>query len=206
METRDRENFGKLLMAIGELYNKQVSASLVKIYWRVLETFVWEDVVNAFQAHVQDPDSGQFLPKPADIIRVIKGNSHSQGLQAWTKVDQAIRCVGPYQSVVFDDAIIHAVLQEMGGWIRICSVGEDELPFVAKEFQTRFNAYRYKAPQGYPRYLVGINEHQNRLNGGEVQPPRLLGDQTKAQAILSHGKQEAITQAVINLLPGECYA
>jgi len=68
------------------------------------------------------------MPKPADIIRAIKGNSQTQSLQAWSKVEDAIRLVGPYRSVVFDDLAIHGVLQEMGGWVKLCqALGKNSL-------------------------------------------------------------------------------
>lgn len=182
MEHVDREAFGRLMVGMGELYHRQVSKMLIKLYWDVLEHFGWQDVMTAFEAHVKDPDAGQFMPKPADIIRGIKGNSQCQGLQAWTKVERAIRLVGPYRSVAFDDAIIHAVLAEMGGWIKICGTSQKELPFVAKEFQTRFAAYRNQPPTHYPKYLAGVNEHQNAIAGFTIEPPKLLGDECKTKA------------------------
>lgn len=175
MEHTEREAFGKLMVGMGELYRCQMSKMLMKIYWDVLKPFCWQDVLKAFEAYVKDPDAGQFMPKPADIIRVIRGSSQCQGLQAWTKVERAIRVIGPYRSVVFDDPIIHAVAQEMGGWIKLCFTLQKELPFIAKEFQTRYTSYRYQVPTCYPSYLTGLNEHQNAIAGFEIEPPVLLG-------------------------------
>lgn len=188
MERFEREAFGRLMIGMGELYRCQVSKMLIKIYWDVLKLFCWEDVQKAFEAHVKDPDSGQFMPKPADVVRVIRGNSQCQGLQAWTKVEKAIRLVGPYRSVVFDDPIIHSVTQDMGGWIRLCLTLQKDLPFIAKEFQTRYTSHRYQAPLCYPNYLTGLNEHQNALAGFNIDPPVLLGDEAKASLVLSHNR------------------
>ncbi len=184
----EREAFGKMLMTIGQLYNKQINAALVQLYWKALECFTWNEVRNAFELHIIDADTGQFMPKPADIIRALDGNIETKRLQAWTKVEQAIRLIGPYRSVVFDDPIIHAVLGEMGGWIKICKTSLKELPFVAKEFQTRFGAYRYKAPSSYPRSLIGLAEHHNQQTGIKAEEPILLGDKTRAQNVLNQDK------------------
>jgi hypothetical protein len=37
--------------------------------------------------------------------------------------------VGAYQSVVFDDPLIHLVLEDLGGWIKICSTLIKDLIF-----------------------------------------------------------------------------
>lgn len=186
MEHNEQEAFGKLMVGMGELYRCQISKMLIKIYWDILKAFCWQDVLKAFEAHAKDPDAGQFMPKPADIVRVIQGNSQCHGLEAWTKFEKAIRLVGPYRSVTFDDPIIHVVTQDMGGWIKLCLTSQKDVPFVAKEFQTRYASHRYQIPTCYPTYLTGINEHQNALNGFAIEPPRLLGDETKAKAVLAH--------------------
>lgn len=185
MEITEREAFSRVLIGIGQIYGKSISPLMVKIYWEILKSYDLASVIRALESHVQDVDVGQFMPKPADVFRILKGDSQTQSLQAWTKVEQAIRVVGPYRSVVFDEPVIHQVITEMGGWIKLCATKEKELPFVAKEFQTRFASYRHKAPQGYPSFLSGISAHQNGCQGYSIEPPVLLGDKTKAQAILT---------------------
>src|SRR5260363_262611 len=95
---------------------------------------------------------------------------------AWANVDQAVRGVGPYQSVVFEDALIHRVLAEMGGWIPLGSKTEDEWPFVHNEFVNRYRGYRMRSETpDYPPVLIGLFEAQNRQSGYSVQPPVLVG-------------------------------
>ncbi|MFO1259109.1 MAG: DUF6475 domain-containing protein [Gammaproteobacteria bacterium] len=190
MLSTEQEQFARLLAAVGEVYNRQMTPTLTKLYWRALASFSWKDVVKAFEAHVRDPDTGHFMPKPADVIRVIKGDSEAQCLQAWSKVERAIRSVGPYQSVAFDDASIHAVLEQMGGWIKLCRSSEKSLPFTAKEFQTRYKAYRYQAPIHYPRYFMGVSEHQNSQYGSSNHATILIGDRDKAYAVMSGGSED----------------
>jgi hypothetical protein len=149
--------------------------------------FEWHDIVKAFESHIRDADSGHFMPKPADVIRVIRGNGESICLQAWSKIERAIKHVGPYQSVAFDDAGIHAVLEQMGGWVQLCRTSERNLSFVAKEFQNRYKAYRYHPPIEYPRYFVGLSEHQNSQQDFPKQATILIGDSEKAYAVMSRG-------------------
>lgn len=187
MHSRDLEKFTILIAGIGELYGKNISDHLVDIYWQVLKQYQFEDVHNAFQSHIQNPDCGQFLPKPADIVRWIEGSGETKALLAWAKVERAVIQIGSYQSVVFDDPLIHAVLENMGGWVKLCSMKNDQMPFYANEFQKRYMGYVNKSPERHPKHLSGISECENSKNGFEVVPPILIGDSAKAKSVLESG-------------------
>ena len=51
----------------------------------------------------------------ADILRMMQGTSLDSALSAWAKVDKAVRRVGTYETIVFDDEIIHRVIHDMSG-------------------------------------------------------------------------------------------
>lgn len=102
------------------MYGKPLNNFLLEIYWKICQPFEFGDIEKAFEAHVRDPDYGQFMPKPADLIRFLEGGRQTQALQAWSKVVKAISHAGYYSSVVFDDICIHAVISEMDGWIALC--------------------------------------------------------------------------------------
>lgn len=189
MHISDRDDFTKLLMGMAGMYSFDLSEAVLKLYWKILQTYPWPDVAKALRLHAEDPDTGQFMPKPADIIRIIKGNSQSQCLQAWTKVERAIRTIGPYYSVVFDDALIHAVIDEMGGWVKLCKVTEKELNFITREFQTRYTSYKYKTPDHYPSKLLGLTDHYNLRQGYPTGDVVFIGDKDKANKIFSQGNE-----------------
>ncbi len=129
-------------------------AHLIDIYWQVLKQYELEDVQNAFQSHIQNPDCGQFLPKPADIVRLIEGSGETKALLAWAKVERAVIQIGSYQSVVFDDPLIHAVIEDMGGWVKLCSMKNEQMPFYANEFQKRYMGYVNKKPESTPKTFI----------------------------------------------------
>lgn len=187
MDRSDRAEFAKALTVVSELYGRALSQRLIALYWQVLKQFDWIDVRKAFQAHVTHPDVGQFFPKPADIVRLIEGGGETRALVAWTKVEKAIEQVGIYQSVVFDDPLIHRVLEDMGGWVEVCSLTLERLPFSAREFQKRYMGYVLKKPERYPKYLWGLFERDNTKNGYVPAPPILIGDAGKAKAVLEKG-------------------
>lgn len=194
MQTSDIQTFSALMAGVGELYGKTISATLTNIYWRTLKCYDIEDVQRAFNAHIHNPDCGQFFPKPADIVRFIEGSGETRALFAWTIVEKAIQQVGIYQSVVFDDPLIHAVLEDMGGWVKLCTMTHAEMPFRANEFQKRYLGFVLKKPNRYPRYLCGIIESENTKNGYACEAPLLLGDASKAEEVMSSGNGSSLLQ------------
>lgn len=195
MLANDIPKFTAMIAGIGELYGKAISEALTDIYWQALKRFELSDVQQAFQSHINNPDCGQFFPKPADVVRFIEGCGETKALQAWAKVEKAICQVGSYQSIAFDDPLIHAVLEDMGGWTKLCSVTIDEMPNRANEFRKRYMGFVNKAPQRYPKYLCGITERENGKDGYSIKPPLLIGDPQKAeQVFLTGGGTPLLTQ------------
>lgn len=187
MKKDDMPQFALSLAELGEIYAKNISEFLTDIYWKALEGFELQDVKKALRAHIYNPDCGQYFPKPADIIRFIEGSGETKALRAWTTAEKAIHQVGSYESIAFDDPLIHAVLEDMGGWVKLCSVKLDELPFRANEFQKRYMGFLIKKPERHPKYLAGITEIDNVKNGFEVTAPVLVGDPKKAKQVMLSG-------------------
>lgn len=193
MNQNDLTHFTQFLQACCVLYGKSMNETLIELYWDALEAFTWVDVKAAFKAHINHPDSGQFMPKPSDVVRYIWGSSQTQALQAWSKVVDTLHWVGMYESVVFDDPLIHTVLSEMGGWIYLCQTTlTKDMPFRANEFEKRYTAYVLHPPPRYPKQLTGWLEQQNRFHGYPIKPPSLMGDRQKALAVLKNGDNQLL--------------
>lgn len=191
MIDRDRQGFFVLLADVHAFYNRDLSEFSGEVWWNALRPFDFPAVREAFSRHCVNPDSGQFAPKPADIVRMLGGSTQDLALVAWSKVDKAVRQVGTYATVVFDDPLIHRVLQDMGGWISLGLKTEHEWPFVAKEFENRYRGYsmRNEKPE-YQRFLVGSAEAQNNQNGQKSQPPVLIGSPEAAKRVIQGGSDK----------------
>jgi len=188
MNTNDRKRFAAMLTACAENYGKAISDQLADLWWEGLKGHDIGAVEAAFQRHIFSPDTGQFMPKPADILRMLIGTSVDAAQVAWAAVDAAVRSSGPYVSVTFDDRITMRVLQEMGGWILLCSKRADEWPFVANEFRTRYQGYRSRGevPLCAPR-LAGIIEAENSANGLPAPIEHVLIGNPEACAAIAAG-------------------
>lgn len=187
MHKDDMPAFLKLMMGIGHLYDKDMDEHLIDLYWLTLRQFSFQEVKHALEAHVLNPDIGQFLPKPADIVRYLQGSSQTQAMKAWTKVYRAIGQVGSYDTVIFDDPLIHVVIDEMGGWIALCKTAEKEIPFRGKEFEKRYMGYVLHPPQTFSKKLLGRFEAENQLQGIETQRPICIGEFEKTQQVYRQG-------------------
>lgn len=188
MKPTDMPAFAKLWTRLGLRYGKALSEYLIESYWQELQAYDFSEIKEAVRAHLLNPDRGQFFPQSADIVRYILGDTETQALRAWSKVNKAIRHIGSYQSVVFDDARIHAVIDDMGGWIYFCRADEHQLPFQAKEFQKRYAGYVLHPPLVYPRLLTGRTAWQNSQYGHPEPDPILIGNSEKAQLVSQQGE------------------
>ena len=190
MEMTDKKRFAQALVTTAELYGKELSKGLAELYFQDLVAYPIDDVLNAMTRHRRDPERGQYWPKPADLIRQLEGDSESQAMQAWSRTWQAVGRVGTYQTVVFDDPLIHAVVEEMSGWLAFGEFTEEEQPFRAQEFVKRYRAYQAaRTLPPYPPKLIGRTEHANATAGftGAIPPPVFLGDPAQARQVQAQG-------------------
>lgn len=202
MQRSDAAGFKSLLEAVYALYRVDLSEAVLGIWWQAMSGFDLAAVKDALTRHAMNPDSGQFLPKPADVVKLIAGSTLDSALLAWAKVDRAVRSVGTYASVVFDDPIIHVVVTDMGGWLALGQVTEDDWPFRAKEFAERYRGYRLRsALPPYPRSLAGRVETDNGSRGLSYPPPKVIGDPDRALLVYRRGAEDAALAVTSLALP-----
>lgn len=190
MRDQDRQEFQRLLGDVMGYYGRNTSPFLIGVFWEGLARFDLPVVKRAFSLHAQDPDRGQFPPKVADIVRVIEGTTGDRAVRAWTQVRHAVQSIGPYQSLVFDDPLIHVVLADMGGFQALCDMKTDDVPFRARDFSDRYRAYaaRREIPAYDPK-LIGIVEADCLARGfhEHIPPPVLVGDPQRCAKVLANG-------------------
>lgn len=191
MKQNDYDEFEDTLVAVAEQYGKKLSDGVKIIYWQGLVDYDLKAVQQALYRHIRNPDSGMFMPKVADIVKMLQGSTQDSALVAWSKVDKAVRCVGTQVTVAFDDPIIHRVINEMGGWLSFGTKQESEWPFVAREFENRYRGYKSKNEAiEYPKKLLGLYDAQNIQQGFKESEVILVGDKEKAKEVLMLGSDK----------------
>jgi enamine deaminase RidA (YjgF/YER057c/UK114 family) len=191
MGESDRKPFYELIANVYAFYRIDCTPFALGVWWEACKPFDLPAVSRALSAHAVNPDSGQFLPKPADVVRVLQGGTQDQANRAWSKVDAAVRSVGTYRDVVFDDTLVHAVLRDMGGWMQLGEKTEDDWPFLRNEFVNRYRGFSMRAERPeYPPVLIGIAGAYNRKERLAADAPVLLGDPAKARAVMQGGSDK----------------
>lgn len=190
----EKRRFAALMVALSDYYKSEISKGVMALYWEGLKQYDFAAIEKAAWAHTQSPDeNGRWMPKISDLTKVLQGSTKDQASIAWSKVDRAVRTVGHYSDVAFDDALIHRVIQDMGGWVQINSNTDDNWPFVAKEFETRYRGYKMRDEQPeYPRKMIGMaSAHNNSIGAQFNLGTVLIGDEQKAIAVIKGGTESA---------------
>jgi hypothetical protein len=190
LKQSDKQKFIDLLGGVYALYRADLSPQVVEIWWRALAAYDIAAVSEALTKHAMNPDTGQFVPKPADVVRMLGGTTKDAAILAWARADQAVRSIGSWTTVVFDDPIIMRVIEDLGGWVWLCEQTEREWPFVEKRFCDHYRVYRGRGevPE-HPRKLPGRTDIANVANGFPDMQPALIGDPWVCGRVLE-GKAE----------------
>lgn len=156
MKKEDGKSFYQCLKDTYAVYGKKIDRPIASIYWRTLEAFELKEVMEGISRHLIDQNIGQYVPKPADIVRQIEESTESKALEAWSDVTRAIKSIGKYESVIFDDLLTNHVVEQMGGWVSMCKMTEREEPFKYREFEKRYARATKYQPSKFPNRLCGL--------------------------------------------------
>ena len=189
---QDKNLFNRFMAGIGETFDKEISEILLDIYWSVLERFSDEQCKEAFNKAIV---SCKFFPKPVEIIELISdgpGKLDDRAELQASEVIWAVKHIGHYQSVRFDDPVTMAVIQQCyGGWIQLCSELKEEKWF-RKDFVRYYRAYHNQGI-AFNGYLTGFIESENTMRGYDQHIPEpLLVSEFKEQRQVEY-KQEKDT-------------
>lgn len=83
----------QLLVTAAEVYERRLSPLMVAAYRTTLSNIPEHQLVAAFNAHLADPAAGAFFPKPADILRHIRGAHLAHAERDFERLMQAA-CFG----------------------------------------------------------------------------------------------------------------
>lgn len=179
MTNQDRTEFEIILIALAEIHDKTLSPPQLDLYFNALADF---DIATIRKIANNLAKTSKFFPKPADFREQILPNLDAQASLAWDKLYTAFINAGVYRSVVFDDPIIHAVLNSLdGGWIGYCNLSHEELKWYRKDFERLYKNYAPLVLSGRietPKALPGLHEKDDKSTN-EAKTPVFIGDKQK---------------------------
>lgn len=205
MQTFEKIEFTKFLTQALGYWKADVSEFTLAVWLQACQPYSLEQIRKAMTAHATDPEHGQFAPKVADVVRILSGTHTDRALLAWGKTLDAMSRVGAYSDVVFDDPAIHAAVEDLGGWVKICRSETKDLSYLQHRFCESHKAYTGRPGFNFPRVLIGQRSPDSDFLRKGLQPPRpaLVGDVDKARAVYAKGGtagKTAISYADVTLL------
>jgi hypothetical protein len=200
MNESQKPDFVKMITEVLAFYKQDTSRFAISVWWEAAKHFDFEQVSKALTAHAMDPDRGQFPPKPADLVRQLQGTSADRAMIAWGKVHEAMGRVGAYSDVVFDDPAIHAAVEDLGGWVKMCRGEISELSYLQHRFCEAHKAYTNRGQFDYPRRLIGDRSPDELFAKRGLKPPApaVVGDVEQARLVYRGGAIGGKTEITFN--------
>ena len=178
MDRKDFEKFSEYMGILGEIVGSNSTDSRIKIYWKILSRYPADQVFSGFESLFTKPMLLKF-PVPGDIIAQFQEDGEVLALKAWEKVKKGIHRAGYMNSVKFDDPVIHSVISILfGGWVKFCSMDENEERFYRPQFLKTYKTMRDAHAQGKMEiieYLPGTSEICNSSKGMPISKPVMIG-------------------------------
>ena len=157
----DKVSFAEIMVGYGEMYNKEITKSLMRVYFSALQAYSIQDIEQGFGKHSADPKHGSFMPKPADIIRQIEADKpsvESRAELAWMTIEKKMGSVGAYGSLKLDDLQALAAVKSLGSWKHLCHTEIDKLQWKRKEFIEAYKNFESTPIEALPSHLAGMIE------------------------------------------------
>ena len=153
--------FGKFVNYYGA---EKMNREKQELYYLALKDLSREEFMNGFVRLIKDREYTNF-PSIAEIRKYslwLKEEDIETRIHiAKEKLKYAIKIFGAYQSVAFDDPNIHAVIDSLGGWIKVCTMEEEEFEkFITFEFKKVYRAY-LKVFYGVNTQYTGLHDMEN---------------------------------------------
>lgn len=189
MQPSESNELSRFLSEALAFWRVDLSRFTLYVWRQACAPFTLEQVRKAFAAHATDPQRGMFAPKVADIVRVLQGTQGDRALLAWGKTLEAMSSVGAWRDVVFDDPVIHAVVQDLGGWVKLCRLPSKDLGYVQHRFCQAYQAYASVEALAYPAVLAGdcAPASEYRRYGLPEPPAVRIGEPAQAARVLAGG-------------------
>ena len=144
-----------------------MSKEKINIYYLALSNLTVDQLNSAFISMVRNRVYKNF-PQVAEIIQYATHTTESELddriVLAKQMLKNTIVRYGSYGSVEFKDKGIHAVIDALDGWQKMCSMSSDELEkFLTFEFAKIYKAY---TRHNYPvtQYYIGVHDAVNGTN------------------------------------------
>ena len=201
----NKKIFSQYIVALQSLYDKELSEVLMELYYKALEGLTDEQFKNGINKLIKTRVYAKF-PQPGEILQSAIGDVENNKIcYAADNLRKAVTQYGAHYSVIFEDPIIHIILEKhFGSWIKFCSMAEDEQKkFFKFEFENLYKAYSSQRNSKIKTVMLGkhdaINEGKYLEEVGKYQ--RYIGDKEKALKWISAYEAKELENKTNKVLP-----
>lgn len=194
MTDQDRDRFEEMLTILAEIHDKELSEYKLEVYFDTLSDIPIDDLINAGSILAR---TTKFFPKPSEFRDNIVANTDDMAAIAYAKFFKACAYT-PDRTLIFEDPIIHAVIDSLGGW-------NDELydkwanikdeVWLQKRFEGLYQTFaKCGVPENTSGKLIGKLERYNEGRWDINNRPVLIGSKESPvlQEALAEYKQNAL--------------
>lgn len=160
MDVADNDEFTRRLVGLGELFEANLTPVKQALYFEALRDLPFALVAKALN---QATRACTFMPKPAELRKLVVGDDEDAAERAWMAFRTAMRSAGSYASlVVVDPALADAITAVFESWPAACAL-ELSPEMWANKRKEFGRVYRVLVNRGLvgARYLPGICEQAN---------------------------------------------
>lgn len=203
MQASDLNDFSEMVQKVMNYYRRDCSDGLIDLYWEGLQCYELDSIRLAIGVHMRDPEDGKFEPRISNIVKIIEGSKSDRAVLAWSLAQEAAASVGAYQDVIFDDPVIHAAIEDIGGWPIFCRLSEKDLSYHQHRFSVSYRAHAAsQAVSGltYPALLSGDRQADDWRQSRGLAPvmPTLIGNRQACAQVYAGGSSTGRLQISSN--------
>jgi len=154
-----------------EYYNAKPSPLIFMLYLNTFKSLTQDAFIDLLMKAMQTikPYGNKLpsIPELKDIAGMGETTAADQAHMAALKIVEVVGRIGPYDSIVFADQVMNAVIESYGGWPKLCNhpdlTVEREKWFI-KDFEKTYRAFA-SAGRKREEPLPGITAIENKRRG-----------------------------------------
>jgi hypothetical protein len=182
----DLQRLNNLLGQLSVNYRREITEADAANFKLMLMRWGVDVLEAAVQAHMFDPDGGQYFPNIANVSKHAEGTAKQNAAAvedkaaiAWACIERDIRRIGSYGTLKLDDKQALATVKAMGGWQSICQTETSKMEWKRKEFIRMYETFERMPLEALPSSLPGRIEMSEVKQAGPVALDKLAFGVTK---------------------------
>jgi hypothetical protein len=201
MTEADKNKFAEIMTGLAENFGSQLSRPGLSMRFEALKEYSMEQVKQAAMSLMRSRKYTT-MPTVAEFLEHLGGGSAEDLAEVEAaKVLDAIKRIGPYSSVAFDDPVTCAVVKQgYGSWEDLVEAADEQREhWFVKDFVRRWQAFKKQGLMAGGK-CAGQIERLNSASGfGERKSPMaLVGDAEKAKRLaLEAGQNDKSVEKLV---------